>query len=288
MAALLEGLRALGSGRVLDDVLTLVLDSAIEVTGAERGFIMLAEPGAAARVQARAGQGETDAAGSHVRVEPKDSGAGVCHWPAGDRRGSSGGGDRSSAHGHRRARYPPCAVLAAAAGALRRTRRAVHGRSGDHRRAVPRQPGAGSLRSASTRAALETLSAEAALAIENARLYRAALDKARYEQELNLAASIQQAMLPAENRAGAFFASSAASVPCRAVGGDFFDYADLPDGAFGFILGDVAGKGPSAALLAAAMLGMFSAEAAYQAGAALARHAAQRRTAAARRSTRGS
>src|SRR5207247_4599808 len=41
MAALLEGLRALGSGRVLDEVLALVLDSAIEVTGAERGFIML-------------------------------------------------------------------------------------------------------------------------------------------------------------------------------------------------------------------------------------------------------
>ena len=42
MAALLQGLRALGSGRVIDDVLSLVLDSAIEVTGAERGFIMLA------------------------------------------------------------------------------------------------------------------------------------------------------------------------------------------------------------------------------------------------------
>src|SRR6185369_1832977 len=42
MAALLEGLRALGSGRVLDEELALVLDSAIEVTGAERGFIMLA------------------------------------------------------------------------------------------------------------------------------------------------------------------------------------------------------------------------------------------------------
>src|SRR5215831_517234 len=42
IAALLDGLRALGSGRVLDDVLALVLDSAIEVTGAERGFIMLA------------------------------------------------------------------------------------------------------------------------------------------------------------------------------------------------------------------------------------------------------
>ena len=44
IAALLEGLRALGSGRVLDDVLALVLDSAIEVSGAERGFIMLSAP----------------------------------------------------------------------------------------------------------------------------------------------------------------------------------------------------------------------------------------------------
>ena len=42
ITALLEGLRALGSGRVLDDVLSLVLDSAIDVSGAERGFIMLA------------------------------------------------------------------------------------------------------------------------------------------------------------------------------------------------------------------------------------------------------
>src|ERR687898_2754434 len=45
IAALLEGLRALGSGRVLDDVLSLVLDSAIEVSGAERGFIMLSIEG---------------------------------------------------------------------------------------------------------------------------------------------------------------------------------------------------------------------------------------------------
>src|SRR6185369_12166537 len=42
MAALLDGLRALGSGRVVDEVLALVLDSAIDVTGAERGFIMMA------------------------------------------------------------------------------------------------------------------------------------------------------------------------------------------------------------------------------------------------------
>jgi GAF domain-containing protein len=44
--------------------------------------------------------------------------------------------------------------------------------------------------------ALETLSAEAGLAIENARLYREAIDKARFEQELKLAAAFQRALLP--------------------------------------------------------------------------------------------
>jgi sigma-B regulation protein RsbU (phosphoserine phosphatase) len=43
---------------------------------------------------------------------------------------------------------------------------------------------------------------------------------------------------------------------------------DLPNGHFGFFLGDVAGKGPPAALLAAAVLGMFSVEASYHTRAA--------------------
>src|SRR5437660_309338 len=125
----------------------------------------------------------------------------------------------------------------------------------------------GALRSVSAQSALDTLSAEAALAIENARLYREALDKAKYEQELKVAAAIQQSLLPMGNREGAFFSTSAASIACRAVGGDFFDYADLPTDQFGFIVGDVAGKGSPAALLAAAVLGMFSAEATYHSSA---------------------
>jgi sigma-B regulation protein RsbU (phosphoserine phosphatase) len=122
----------------------------------------------------------------------------------------------------------------------------------------------GALKSSASVSALDTLSAEAALAIENARLYREALDKAKFEQELKVAAAIQQSLLPASNHDGAFFNAAAASVACRAVGGDFFDYVDMPTGSFGFILGDVAGKGSPAALLAAAVLGMFSAEATYQ------------------------
>jgi sigma-B regulation protein RsbU (phosphoserine phosphatase) len=122
----------------------------------------------------------------------------------------------------------------------------------------------GALVSSSARSALEMLSAEAALAIENARLYRQALDKAKYEQELKVAAAIQRGLLPEPNVSGAFFTATASSAPCLAVGGDFFDYVDLPDRRFGFIVGDVAGKGSPAALLASAVTGMFGAESTYQ------------------------
>src|SRR4029079_8094792 len=46
------------------------------------------------------------------------------------------------------------------------------------------------------------------------------------------------------------------------IGGDFYDYVDLANGAMGFALGDVAGKGPPAALLSAMMQGIFAAQAA--------------------------
>jgi serine phosphatase RsbU (regulator of sigma subunit) len=120
----------------------------------------------------------------------------------------------------------------------------------------------GSLLSNSTRAALETLATEAAVAIENARLYRETMEKARMEQEMRIAAEIQQALLPKAGRTGAYFRAAAASLPCRSIGGDFYDYVDLLDGSFGFALGDVAGKGPPAALLSAMMQGIFAAQAA--------------------------
>jgi sigma-B regulation protein RsbU (phosphoserine phosphatase) len=120
----------------------------------------------------------------------------------------------------------------------------------------------GSFLSGSTRGALETLATEAAVAIENARLYRETMEKAKMEQEMRIAAEIQQALLPRAGHSGAFFRTAASSLPCRSIGGDFYDYVDLPTGAFGFALGDVAGKGPPAALLSAMMQGIFAAQAA--------------------------
>ena len=76
-------------------------------------------------------------------------------------------------------------------------------------------------------------------------------------EELTMAAGIQQALFPQRRHHANGVDVAAASVPCRAVGGDFFDYFDLST-AFGFVVGDVAGKGPPAALLSAVLQGMLS------------------------------
>jgi serine phosphatase RsbU (regulator of sigma subunit) len=80
----------------------------------------------------------------------------------------------------------------------------------------------------------------------------------REEEELRIAAEIQQALLPPRIRSGRGYAAAGASVPCRTIGGDFFEYFDLPDERVGFALGDVAGKGPPAAILAAMVQGIFT------------------------------
>ena len=266
MAALLEGLRALGSGRVLDEVLALVLDSAIDVTGAERGFIMLANREKKLEFKLARARGKVTLSGRTFETSRKipetvfATGQQTIVEDLLD-------GDFAAQHTGTVAlgiRHVLCTPLRLVRYVERVEQKVAEELIGvlylDSRER-------GALRSASAQSALETLSAEAALAIENARLYREALDKAKFEQELKVAAAIQQSLLPPPNRDGAFFSTSAASIACRAVGGDFFDYADLPTDQFGFIVGDVAGKGSPAALLAAAVLGMFSAEATYHSSA---------------------
>ena len=261
IAALLEGLRALGSGRVLDDVLSLVLDSAIEVSGAERGFIMLDADGEELEFKMARGRGHATLSGGSFatsRKIPEEV------FRTGEPRIVADllDGDLANVHmgtvalGIRNVLCVPLRLV-------RYVDKAEN--VGEERRIGvlyldSREKG--SLLSGSTRAALETLATEAAVAIENARLYRETMEKARMEQEMRIAAEIQQALLPKAARAGAYFRAAAASLPCRSIGGDFYDYVDLSDGSLGFALGDVAGKGPPAALLSAMMQGIFAAQAA--------------------------
>ena len=81
---------------------------------------------------------------------------------------------------------------------------------------------------------------------------------AKEEQELRIAGEIQRALQPGQPHVARAFAAAGAAIACRTIGGDFFDYFDLPGGRLGFVLGDVAGKGPPAALLAAMVQGIFT------------------------------
>jgi sigma-B regulation protein RsbU (phosphoserine phosphatase) len=112
--------------------------------------------------------------------------------------------------------------------------------------------------SAPTRSALEALATNAAIGIENARLYREAAEKARMEHEMRLAAEIQQLLLPRGSHVTGWCHAVGLTQPCRSIAGDFFDYAELPDGRLAFAVGDVAGKGPPAALLSTLVLGMLA------------------------------
>lgn len=86
------------------------------------------------------------------------------------------------------------------------------------------------------------------------------LEKARIDKELRTAADVQRTLLSRTTHDTPFCRFSGDSVPCRAIGGDFFEFADLPSGDVGVAMGDVAGKGPAAALLAAMIQGMFAVE----------------------------
>lgn len=81
-----------------------------------------------------------------------------------------------------------------------------------------------------------------------------ALEKQR-EEELEEARAIQGVMLPSEALRVGSVTLSHEFQPMAAVGGDFLDYFQLPDGIIGLYLGDVSGKGLPAALYAALAVG---------------------------------
>src|SRR5215472_14775413 len=70
---------------------------------------------------------------------------------------------------------------------------------------------------------LDALAVEAASILDNARLVEKERARQRLEQELNIARSIQQALIPQGLRDFPYFAVSSVHTPCHAVGGDYFD-----------------------------------------------------------------
>jgi serine phosphatase RsbU (regulator of sigma subunit) len=100
---------------------------------------------------------------------------------------------------------------------------------------------------------LAAVCVQAALALDNAQLHRSARERGGLERELELATQVQLGFLPSERPRIPGYQFADHYEPAQSVGGDFFDYLPLPDGRLAITVGDVAGKGVSAALLMARM-----------------------------------
>ncbi|MEP7364444.1 MAG: SpoIIE family protein phosphatase [Acidobacteriota bacterium] len=89
----------------------------------------------------------------------------------------------------------------------------------------------------------------AAIHIEHARLIEVEQTERVLSKEIEQAAEIQRNLLPREAPKIGALDVAGVSIPCRSVGGDYFDFLRLTGNRLGVIVGDVAGKGMSAALL---------------------------------------
>jgi len=89
----------------------------------------------------------------------------------------------------------------------------------------------------------------AAIRIEHARLASVEQAEKLMESELAQASEIQQSLLPLEAPHLEGFDLAGYNLPCRTVGGDYYDFLPYKDGRLGVVVGDVSGKGLPAALL---------------------------------------
>jgi serine phosphatase RsbU (regulator of sigma subunit) len=109
--------------------------------------------------------------------------------------------------------------------------------------------------SSDDRKLLNDLAAHAAPAVRVAQLVREqeaeVRERERLQQELRVAQLIQQQFLPKELPRLSGWQIAAFYKPAREVGGDFYDFIDLPDGQIGVVVGDVTDKGIPAALVMA-------------------------------------
>lgn len=95
---------------------------------------------------------------------------------------------------------------------------------------------------------LSGIANQAGIAIEEARLRRAEVERQRLEQELAVAREIQRSLLPPVPPQAAGWSIDMAWQSARRVGGDFYDFIPLAGNRLGVVIADVSDKGVPAAL----------------------------------------
>jgi phosphoserine phosphatase RsbU/P len=260
LGVLLEVARTLGTGLSLEDVLTAVVDAAIQVTRTERGVLLLANEGQPGlqMIVAR------DAQRGTLRPDQLQVSQSVVKRVAQTRRElivSDTGEDGGMSQQESVARLELHTIIAIPVDKLpviENVDATISTRQGEllgvlyldsH---VP-----SSAFSDLDREVLRTLAREAATVVENARLFASSRAKQRLDHEIEIASQIQKNLLPKALPNLPDVSVAGSTLSCHSVGGDCFDVIELGGGRHGFFVGDVSGKGISAALLATLLQGVF-------------------------------
>jgi serine phosphatase RsbU (regulator of sigma subunit) len=112
--------------------------------------------------------------------------------------------------------------------------------------------------SAIDRQILDALGLQAASILDNAMLVQKERERQRLEQELSIARTIQQALVPHGLNDFPHLAVTGVHHPCTEVGGDYFDVVPVDEERTAFLIADVSGKGLGAALLTTMLQGALS------------------------------
>lgn len=261
LRAVLEVARSLEASLSSEEVLHSVVDAALAITGAERGFLLLFDAQRELQIRSARARGGGFLADSELRVplrlirqalesrrdmftmqfdptalEERSPGntiallelRSVCCVPL--LRINLGAGDRTQVSD----------VSSESAGVLYMDSR------------ISRVDVAGG-----NRELLQTLAIEASTVLENARLLEQQRQKHKMEEELELARGIQQSLLPRTLPDEGWFRACGFSKSSHEVGGDYYDVISSGPDMNTVVIADVAGKGVSSAILASFLQGVF-------------------------------
>lgn len=251
----LEAARSLGSGLVITEVLRNMLDYALRLTKAERGFIYLKRPGGGTvltcGLDRQGNELRDDANVSHSVVQ--EAMASAAEFIASDTTLQEALAARQSIVLNE--------LRTLIAIPLRARRAAIAEQEAVNAEGVLYLDSRSVSRNLTgvSHDVLRALAAECAALLESARLVEAERAAQQYQQELEIAASIQRSLISESEVQSDFARVTGRSIPCKEVGGDFFDVHVSSD-AVTVIVADVSGKGISAALLASVIHGMFYAQ----------------------------
>ena len=240
LATLYEITRTLNSSLDLDEVLENIMDRVIEVTGAERGFLMLHDEQEGGLVfKVARGLDRSDLASPEFQVsttiirEVQETRQALltdnAQYDPRFKRGES-----IMVLGLRSILCVPITVKDRLIGLVYVDNRLHVGIFKEEHREL-----------------LTAFASQAGAAIENARLYRVAVEKGRMEKELQMAKDIQRGLLPTDLPTRPGYEIAAEWRSAREVAGDFYDCFHLGESDLGVVVADVSDKGAPAAIFMA-------------------------------------